>query len=46
MVYNDDVPSFEEFLTSDNSFTTHVRNTQALAIDLYKLVNGPEIMKL
>ena len=48
IVYNDKVSSFEELLNRDNSFTIHERNIQALAIELYKVVNGhsPEIMKI
>ena len=42
LVYDDKVYSFE-----DNSFTTHERNIQTLAIELYIVVNGlsPEIIK-
>ena len=38
---------YEEFLEADNSDSVHFRNVQALAIELYKLVNGfsPDIMK-
>ena len=48
IVYNDKVSSFEELRFKDNSFTIHERNIQALAIELYKVINGlsPEIMKL
>ena len=48
IVYNDKISSFEELRNRDNSFTIHERNIQALAIELYKVVNGltPEIMKL
>ena len=46
IVYNDDLSSFDELLNRDSSFTIHSRNNQALAIELYKVVNGlsPEIM--
>ena len=46
IVYNDDLSSFDELLNRDSSFTIHSRNIQALAIELYKVVNGlsPEIM--
>ena len=45
---NDDVSFLEELLTKDNSFTTHVRNTQVIYIYIYIYINGlsPEIMKL
>ena len=47
VVYNDHRSSFDELLLRDNSVTIHVRNLQALAIELYKVVNdiSPEIMK-
>ena len=46
IVYNDDLSSFDELLNRDSSFTIHSRNIQAIAIELYKVVNGlsPEIM--
>ena len=46
IVYNDDLSSFDELLNRGSSFTIHSRNIQALAIELYKVVNGlsPEIM--
>ena len=46
IVYNDDLSSFDELLSKDSSFTIHARNIQALAIGLYKVINGlsPEIM--
>ena len=46
-VYNDHISSFEVLLLKDNSVTIHVRNLQALAIEIYKVVNdiSPEIMK-
>ena len=46
IVYNDDLSSFDELLNRDNSFTIHARNIQALAIELYKVINGlsPEMM--
>ena len=48
LVYKDDISSFEELLTRDNSFTIHERNIQTLAIELYKIVNrlSPKIMDL
>ena len=47
IVYNDSISSYEELLESDNSVSIHIRNLQALAIELYKVVNGlsPDIMK-
>ena len=47
VVYNDNVSTFRQLLDKDNSFTIHERNTQALGIELYKVVNGlsPDIMK-
>ena len=38
-VYNDHRSSFDELLLRDNSVTIHVRNLQALAIEIYKVVN-------
>ena len=38
LVY-DDVPSFEEPLNKDNSFTICERNIQTLAIELCQVVN-------
>ena len=47
VVYDDKVSSLEELLIKDSSFTTHERNIQTLAIELYKVVHGlsPEIIK-
>ena len=38
--------SFEELLAKDNSVSVHHNNNHAIAIELYKVVNGisPEIM--
>ena len=46
IVYNDNESSFAELLKKDGSFTIHERNIQALAIEMYKVINGlsPEIM--
>ena len=46
IVYSDNQSSFDELLNRDNSCTIHMRNIQALAIELYKVINGlsPEIM--
>ena len=47
IVYNNNTSSYEDLLEIDNSVSIHIRNLQALAIELYKIVNGfsPEIMK-
>ena len=47
IVYKDNVSSFEQLLYRDGSITIHERNIQALAIEIYKIINGlaPEIMK-
>ena len=46
IVYDDQLSTFDELLQKDNSFTVHERNIQALAIEIYKVVNGhsPKIM--
>ena len=38
--------TFKELLEKDNSVSVHYRNIQALAIEMYKVVNGmsPETM--
>ena len=47
IVYKDLSSTFEQLLQKDGSFTIHERNIQALAIELYKIINGisPDIMK-
>ena len=47
IVYNNNPSTYEEPLETDNSVSVHFRNIQALAIELYKVVNGfsPDIMK-
>ena len=47
VTYNDGLSSFEELLERDNSVSVHNRNTQCLAISLYKVFNGvcPDIRK-
>ena len=47
IVYNNNTSTYEELLETDNSVSVHFRNVQALAIELYKVVNGfsPDIMK-
>ena len=47
IVYNNNTSTYEELLETNNSVSVHFRNVQALAIELYKVVNGfsPDIMK-
>ena len=47
IVYNNNTSTFEELLETDNSVLVYFRNVQALAVELYKVVNGfsPAIMK-
>ena len=47
IVYKDNNPTFEELLRKDDSVSIHVRNIQALAIELFKVVSGksPKIME-
>ena len=47
IIYNDKLSNFEELLHKDNSVSIHHNNIHALAIEMYKVVNGtsPEIMK-
>ena len=40
IVYDDYVSSFTQLLSKDHSVTIHVRNIQALAIELYKVTKG------
>ena len=40
LVYNDYYSSFQTLLIKDNSVSIHIRNIQALAIELYKVANG------
>ena len=46
IVYKNDVSSFEELPSIDNSVTIQKRNIQTLAIELYKVINhlSPKIM--
>ena len=46
IIYDDKLSNFEELLHKDNSASIHHNNTHALAIEMYKVVNGtsPEIM--
>ena len=45
---NNNTSTYEEFLETDNSVSVYFRNVQALASELYKVVNGfsPVIMKV
>ena len=46
IIYNDKRSNFEELLNKDNSVSIHHHNIQALAIELYKVVNdmSPEVI--
>ena len=46
IIYNDKCSNFEELLNKDNSVSIHHHNIQALAIELYKVVNdiSPEVI--
>ena len=45
IIYNDKRSTFEELLAKDNSVSVHHNNIHAIAIEMYKVVNGisPEI---
>ena len=47
IVYNDKNSSLNQLLLTEESFTIHERNIQALAVELFKIIHGlsPEIMK-
>ena len=47
ILYNTNTSTYEDPLETDNSVSVHFHNVQALAIELYKVVNGfsPDIMK-
>ena len=47
IVYNNNISMYEDLLEADNSVSVHFPKVQALAIELYKVVNGfsPDIMK-
>ena len=47
MVYKDNTSSFEELLIKDESVCIHHRNTQLVAVEMFKVKNDicPEIMK-
>ena len=47
IIYNDKQSSFEQLLRRDNSVSTHHRNIQAMAIEIYKIVHrtAPNIIK-
>ena len=40
LVYNDNLSTFEQLLSTDKSFSVHHRNIQSLAIELYKVQNN------
>ena len=40
IVYNDNKPSFHELLDKDKGVTVHVRNVQALAVEMFKVSNN------
>ena len=46
-IYKDKQTSFEQLLDQDNSVSIHHKNIQALAIDMYKIVDetAPKIIK-
>ena len=48
IIYQDKNSSFDELLTTDNSYTIHHRNIQTVCIELYKVAYGvaPKIMRL
>ena len=41
IVYKDNIISFEDLLKKDRSFTSHQRNIQSLAIELFKVKGNP-----
>ena len=47
IVYNNNTSTYDELLETGNSVPVRFRNVQALAIKLYRVVNGfsPDIMK-
>ena len=40
LTYNDESSSYKELLTKDSATTIHHRNITALAIELYKVIQG------
>ena len=40
IIHNDYITSFEDLLKKDNSFKTHHKNIQSLAIQLFKVEKG------
>ena len=40
VIYNDKLQNFQEHLHQDNSVSIHHNNIHALAIEMYKFVNG------
>ena len=41
IIYNDKQSSFTELLIKDSSVSTHIRNIQRLAIEMFRFCNGP-----
>ena len=40
MIYDDQISSFQELLSKDNSFAVHHFNVQSLAIEMFKVINN------
>ena len=40
IISNDKLSTLEELLINDNSFSVHFNNSHAMAIEMYKVVNG------
>ena len=40
IIYNDRIPSLQELLDRDNSFTVHHFSVQSLAIEMFKVINN------
>ena len=40
IISNDKLSTFKELLTKDNSVSVHFNNIHAMAIEMYKVVNG------
>ena len=46
LIYNDELPSYEELLGKDGSVSIHHKNTQSLAVEMFQIKHGqsPEIV--